>query len=389
MSNDPAALDVAWMKHALILAVRGRGLVEPNPLVGCVIVRDGRLIGQGYHERFGGPHAEINALTACHETAEGATAYVTLEPCCHTGKKTPPCVPTLIAAGLARVVVGCIDPNPAVSGEGVRQLRAAGIEVREGVLEPQCRQLIAPYVAQSRLGRPYVTLKWAISSDGKVAGSNGRPVTITNRAAMAAVHALRGRCDAIAIGTNTLVNDNPSLTARTPDPPRRPLRVVFSNSLSLPPDARLFATPEAGRVIVYTHAHANTQAVREIQSLGAEIVQLPSHDNGRGGMRFSMSDAYYDLASRGVTHLMIEPGPKLARELISRNQADAAWIFTGQNPIGGDGLPAPECSWPETGASELDGDRLVERLNPASEAFHALEPSPDFLIASGNCPRQH
>src|SRR5688572_32879202 len=178
MSAADPDTDATFMRRAIRLAMNGRGRVEPNPMVGCVIVKDGRVIGEGYHEVFGGPHAEPNALAACAAAGEspaGATAYVTLEPCCHTNKKTPPCAPRLIEAKVARVVVGCLDPNPDVDGKGVATLRAAGIEVTGPVLEPESKQLIAAFLARVRFGRPCVTLKWAESSDGKVAGPSAQP----------------------------------------------------------------------------------------------------------------------------------------------------------------------------------------------------------------------
>lgn len=181
------------MRSAIALAMRGRGGVEPNPMVGCVIVRDGHVIGQGWHERFGGPHAEPAALASCTRPVTGATIYVTLEPCCHTNKKTPPCVPRLIDARPARVVVGCADPNPQVSGRGIRQLRDAGIAVDVGILEPACRQLIAPFIALVTHHRPYVTLKWAQTADGKVAGPGGARLQVSNAASMKQVHELRAR----------------------------------------------------------------------------------------------------------------------------------------------------------------------------------------------------
>ena len=399
--------DAALMSRAIDLAIRGRGYVEPNPCVGCVIVRDGRVVGEGFHEKVGGPHAEPNALAASSEAARGATAYVTLEPCCHddAGKRTPPCAPRLIAAGVARVVVGCLDPNPKVSGGGVDQLREAGVGVTVGVLGDECRQLIAPFVARVVHRRPYVTLKWAVSRDGRVAGRKGRPSRITNAAATAAVHALRGRCDAIAVGTNTLVNDDPLLTARTPGPPRRPVRVVLSNSLRFPAERRLFLTPGDGPVLVFTtderslKPRADSPQVRasgrssptcglSARGFGGhlpdhvEIVRLPARDDGRGGRRFSVDDAYAELVRRDGTHLLIEPGPTLARGLIGRGQADRAWVFYGQNDVGDDGLPAPACDWPIGGELDLDGDRLVERLNPESATYAALTPSPDLRLSS-------
>src|SRR3982751_1227851 len=178
MATDPE-IDEQFMRRAIRLAMNGRGRVEPNPMVGCVIVKNDRVIGEGYHQQFGGPHAEPNALASCTESPQGATAAVTLEPCCHTNKKTPPCTPRLIAAKIARVVIGCLDPNPDVNGNGLAMLRQAGIEVAGPVLESEAKQLIAPFLARVRHGRPYVTLKWAETADGKVAGPLGRRLRIT------------------------------------------------------------------------------------------------------------------------------------------------------------------------------------------------------------------
>jgi diaminohydroxyphosphoribosylaminopyrimidine deaminase/5-amino-6-(5-phosphoribosylamino)uracil reductase len=214
VKSVPSQADEQFIRRAIRLAVNGRGRVEPNPTVGCVIVKEGRVIGGGYHQRFGEPHAEPLALASCIESPRGATAYVTLEPCSHSNKKTPPCVPQLIEAGLARVVAGCVDPNPAVHGEGLAILRNAGIEVTAPVLELECKQLIAPFIAQTIHQRPYVTLKWAQTADNKVAGPNGFPIQITNARSTRAVQALRARSNALAVGIGTVLADNPRLTVR-------------------------------------------------------------------------------------------------------------------------------------------------------------------------------
>src|SRR5438876_7625858 len=180
MSGNLPELDLQMMRRAIRLAMNGRGDVEANPMVGCVLVKNGRIIGEGFHAKFGGPHAEPTALANCTESPQGATAYVTLEPCCHTNKKTPPCVPVLIEARIARVVVGCVDPNPNVNGKGLELLRAAGVEVDANVLEDEAKQLLSPFIARTVYARPYVTLKWAESADGKVAGPGGRRLAITN-----------------------------------------------------------------------------------------------------------------------------------------------------------------------------------------------------------------
>src|SRR5688572_1939929 len=236
MSSDRSDLDEQFMRRAIRLAMNGRGRVEPNPMVGCVLVKDGRVIGEGFHATFGGPHAEPNALANCTESPAGATAYVTLEPCCHTNKKTPPCVPALIGAKVARVVVGCLDPNPDVNGKGLQQLREAGVEVVGPVLEADAKQLIAPFILSITGTRPYVTLKWAQSADGKVAGSQGRRMTISNERSIRLVHELRALSDAIMVGVNTAIMDDPMLTARGIQSDRRPLRVVLDRQLLLPVD---------------------------------------------------------------------------------------------------------------------------------------------------------
>src|SRR5688500_868838 len=283
------ASDEHWMRRAIRLAMNGRGRVEPNPMVGCVIVKDGRVIGEGYHQQFGGPHAEPNALANCTESPQGATAYVALEPCCHTDKKTPPCVPRLIEAKVARVVIGCLDPNPPVNGRGAAALAAAGVKVTAPMLENSCRQLLAPFVAHVVHRRPYVTLKWAQSRNGMVAGRMGRPVKITGEASDRIVHALRSRCDAIAVGTNTVLNDDPILTARlATDHPRRLLRVVLSSSLKLPLDSRLVRSAREHPVVAYCSASsalANADTVSALRSAGVEVVTLPDHDG-----RFSFPD---------------------------------------------------------------------------------------------------
>jgi diaminohydroxyphosphoribosylaminopyrimidine deaminase/5-amino-6-(5-phosphoribosylamino)uracil reductase len=365
--------DVGFMRRAIALADRSRGVSEPNPTVGCVVVRAGVIVGEGFTDEPGGPHAEARALATAGERAKGATLYTTLEPCCHAGggKRTPPCVPRLLEAGVGRVVVGCQDPNPRVSGEGNRQLRSAGVEVVTGVLEETCRVLIWAFEAGLR-GRPFVTLKWAVSADGRVAGRRGRPVRITGEASTAAVHQLRGRCDAIAIGTNTLVNDDPLLTARVPDAPRRPVRIVLSNSLKFPQGRRLFETPECGPVWIVTSAAGPSRLPGHVETL-----RLPAKDNGRGGKRFDLDDAYRLLAERGITHLLVEPGPKLAEELLARGQADRVWELHGTVTIGDEGLAAPTCDWPVAAEGNIGDDRLVERVREGP-----LAPSSDFRLAT-------
>jgi diaminohydroxyphosphoribosylaminopyrimidine deaminase / 5-amino-6-(5-phosphoribosylamino)uracil reductase len=373
-TNPP---DEFWMKRAIHLAIRGRGLVEPNPMVGCVIVRNGEIIGEGFHRQFGGPHAEPNALAACTESPAGATAYVNLEPCCHQNKKTPPCVPALIAAKISRVVIGCLDPNPSVAGQGAAQLRSAGISVTTGLLEASAKQLNAAYFAGVLHKRPYVTLKWAESADGKVAGLGGRRTIISNAASRRVVHGLRARSDAILVGINTVIADDPLLTARHVATPRKLLRVVLDPRLRLSAESQLAKTAHLGPVIVYCTQRA-LQASGPM-SQNVELVGSPAQSG-----RLALADVLADLHARSVTHLLVEPGPGLARAFFAENLANRVWRFRSPMRIEQPFAPAAEAvPYPAVAELNLDGDVLEEFLNPDSEAFFAAEPSADFEKAHG------
>src|SRR5262245_9206127 len=232
--------DWPWMQRALALAERGRGFVEPNPLVGAVVVRDGRGVGEGWHQRFGKAHAEVHALTAAGELARDATLYVTLEPCCHHGK-TPPCTDAILEAGIRRAVVAMLDPFPQVSGQGAAILRAAGIGVEVGDCEPEARRLNAPYLKLLATGRPYVHAKWAMSLDGRIATRTGDSKWISSDASRARVHELRGRMDAIVVGIGTVLADDPLLTARPPGQ-RTLTRIVLDSHGRTPRTAQLVRT---------------------------------------------------------------------------------------------------------------------------------------------------
>jgi diaminohydroxyphosphoribosylaminopyrimidine deaminase/5-amino-6-(5-phosphoribosylamino)uracil reductase len=383
--------DEEYLSRAIRLAMNGRGRVEPNPMVGCVLVKNGRVIGEGIHEKFGGPHAEPNALAACiaaGESPAGATAYVTLEPCCHLNKKTPPCAPQLIAANVKRVVIGCLDPNPAVNGAGVAMLRTAGIAVDGPILESRCKQLIAPFLLSVNQHRPYVTLKWAESANGMVAGRQGAPVRITNPTSDRIVHELRGRCDAIAVGTNTVLSDDPLLSVRDAPALRPLLRVVLSNTLKIPLSSRLVQTARQWPLLIFcSMSAAATLAnhVLQLRNAGAEVVAVAGHDSAH----FSMEAVFRELNNRGVTHLLVEPGPTLARSMIERQQADRLWIFRSPQPIPEvDGLPAARMhgvfstSYVTTAEINLESDVLSELLNKQSAGFFAPVASADATLAA-------
>src|SRR5262245_2742469 len=249
-SAESILRDGIWMCHALVLAERGRGVVEPNPLVGAVVVREDTLIGEGWHQRYGGPHAEIHALQAAGEAARGATLYVTLEPCCHHGK-TPPCTDAILRAGIARVVAAMRDPFPQVSGRGAELLRAVGVAVEMGLCEEAARRLNAPYLTLLTQQRPYVHLKWAMTLDGKIATRTGDSKWISSEASRRRVHELRGRVDGILVGSGTVLADDPLLTARPPGT-RIATRIVLDSQGRTPPTCRLAATAREVPTLVVT-----------------------------------------------------------------------------------------------------------------------------------------
>lgn len=365
-----------WMRQAVELAKLGRGRVEPNPMVGCVIVKAGRVIGQGYHQTFGEAHAEPRALAACTEPAAGAMAVVTLEPCCHLKKKTPPCVPALLAAGIREVVVGTMDPNPAVSGGGVAQLRAAGVRVTVGLLEAACRQVIAPWVALTQLHRPYVTLKWAQSADGLVAGSSGRPVRISNAVSTRFVHELRARCDGILVGINTVLTDDPLLTARDVPTTRVLTRIVLDRDLRLPVASRLAKSAGEAPVLAFcSEPVGQSERAQTLRCMGVIVKTSPLGADGQ----LDLASVLSQLGQRQMTHLLVESGPTLARAFVQSNMADRAWVFRCPLEIGQSDAPrAPEMPWPVTARRDLGGDMLSEHLNAASPVFFAPEPSADL-----------
>jgi diaminohydroxyphosphoribosylaminopyrimidine deaminase / 5-amino-6-(5-phosphoribosylamino)uracil reductase len=363
--------------------MNGRGRVEPNPMVGCVIVKDGRVIGEGHTQPPGGPHAEPTALANCTESPASATAYVTLEPCCHTNKRTPPCAPRLVEAKIARVVYGCLDPNPPVNGNGVAMLRAAGIRVDGPVLEAAAKQLIAPFIARVLHQRPYVTLKWAQTADKRVAGPGGKPLSISNSASQTLVHRLRSRCDSIAVGINTVLQDNPQLTVRGIEGSRNPARFVLDSHFRTPGDARVLQGSEAETTIFHGYANAAKARHRQngLEIIGATLMLARVGPDGR----LSLPDVLRKIYDRAGYDLLVEPGPTLASSFFGEDVADRLWVFRSPMRVDDDSAPQAAdipANWIETGALDLAGDTLTEYLNPASPVFFAAEASADFVLAS-------
>jgi diaminohydroxyphosphoribosylaminopyrimidine deaminase/5-amino-6-(5-phosphoribosylamino)uracil reductase len=358
--------------------MKGRGRVEPNPMVGCVIVKDGRVIGEGYHGRFGGPHAEPTALAACTENCRGATAYVTLEPCCHTNKKTPPCAPRFVEAGIQRVVIGCLDPNPNVDGRGAQLLRAAGIDVVVPMLEDEAKQLNAAFIKATLRARPYVTMKWAESSNGKIAGPGGKRSQISSDRAMKVVHELRARSDTILVGINTAITDDPQLTVRNVETFRPLHRAVLDSNLRLPVESMLARTG-SGEVVVFCSKDTfrSSPRVGELEALGLKVQGLRLTAGGR----LALDDLLYHLDEYGQ-HLLIESGPTLAKTFFDENQCDRLWVIRSPNSI--DHADAPQApaipaNYIKTGEVNLGGDMLSEYLNPNSAVYFSPQPSADLV----------
>lgn len=324
--------DYRWMARALQLARRGLYSAHPNPRVGCVIVAGGGMVGEGWHQRTGGPHAEVVALAHAGTRAAGATAYVTLEPCCHQGR-TPPCTAALARAGIRRVVFAAGDPNPRVGGGGARQLTEAGIACLSGVLETEARALNPGFLSRMECGRPFVRVKLAASLDGRTALVNGVSRWITSEAARADAHELRARSSAILTGIATVLADDPSLTVRRPDlgEVRAPERLVMDSQLRTPPAARLLAVPGTTRIFC-SRPEATRQ--RALEAAGATVEVLPAGPEMRPDLVALMAR----LAALECNELLVEAGPRLAGALLDAGFVDEVVLYLAPHVLGADAL---------------------------------------------------
>ncbi len=343
-------VDLRMMHRALELAERGRGLVEPNPLVGAVVVRDGRVVGEGWHERFGEAHAEVNALKAAGEAARGATLYVTLEPCCHHGK-TPPCTDAILRAGIRRVVAAMPDPFLQVAGHGIELLRSAGVEIEVGVAEAEARTLNAPYRKLLAAGRPYVIAKWAMSLDGKIATATGESKWITGPEARARAHQLRGRMDAIVVGIGTVSADDPRLTARPPGP-RVATRVILDSRLRLPLDSQLVRTIPEAKILLVHGPEASVEARRRLEDKGCECLAIEA-EAGRPAIPTLLDQ----LGRRRFTNVLVEGGATVLGAFFDAGAVDEVYAFIAPKLIGGKGAPAPIAG---KGIERLRESRLLD-----------------------------
>ncbi|MCS6776471.1 MAG: bifunctional diaminohydroxyphosphoribosylaminopyrimidine deaminase/5-amino-6-(5-phosphoribosylamino)uracil reductase RibD [Chloroherpetonaceae bacterium] len=328
------------MRRALRLA--GKGFTPPNPMVGCVIVRDGALIAEGYHPCAGQPHAEVFALRAAGERARGATVYVTLEPCCHWGR-TPPCTEALIAAGVKRVVAATTDPDPRVRGQGLAQLRAAGIRTEVGLLEEPARRLNEAFLHFQETGRPFVTLKAAMTLDGKIATRTGDSKWITGEKARRYVHRLRAQSGAVLVGVGTVLADDPALTARLPgrEVPRQPLRIIVDSHLRTPPNARavqlVTTLGEKAPLLIAAAQGAPAERAALLRERGVEVVEFAATPEGRVDLNALM--AY--LGEKKVISLFVEGGGTVHAAMLEARLAHRVLFFVAPRLIGGTDAPTP------------------------------------------------
>jgi diaminohydroxyphosphoribosylaminopyrimidine deaminase/5-amino-6-(5-phosphoribosylamino)uracil reductase len=326
VGND---FDSAMMLRCLELAAMALGRTSPNPLVGAVVVQNGEVVGEGFHPRAGEPHAEVFALKAAGERARGSTIYVSLEPCNHYGR-TPPCSEALINAGVSKVVVGMVDPNPLVAGGGMARLRAAGIEVVVGVEEAACRRLNEGFIHRILYQRPLGILKYAMTLDGKIATTSGHSAWVTNKDARAEVHRLRAACDAVVVGGNTVIKDNPYLTSHNCDA-HNPLRVVMSRSLNLPEQARLWDTREAP-TLVLTEVGSSQTFQNMLREKGVEVLEFRS---------LTPEQVMTHLYERGFCSVLWECGGILAASAIAQGAVQKIMAFIAPKIIGGNHAPTP------------------------------------------------
>lgn len=331
---NQSELDRWHMARALELAAQGEGHVEPNPMVGCVIVQGAEIIGEGWHRRFGGAHAEVEALKLAGPRAAGATMYVTLEPCCHLGK-TPPCSRAVIAAGVRRVVVAQRDPFPKVAGGGFAELEAAGVDVEVGLLEAEARRLNAPYRKLLETGRPWVLAKWAMTLDGKIATRTGSSRWISSAESRAIVHKLRGRVDAIMVGRQTAQSDDPALTAR-PAGPRTALRVVVDTRASLSSQSQLARTAGDVPVLVAVGPEAPEAERQRLAEAGCEVFPCEADNHAT-----RLDELLMEFGRRRLTNVLVEGGGQLMGSLLDAGQIDEFHVFIAPKLVGGVAAVSP------------------------------------------------
>ena len=367
---DIVMTDNEYMAHAIELARCGRGWTNPNPMVGAVIVKEGRIIGEGYHARYGGLHAERNAFAALTEPAEGATLYVTLEPCCHYGK-TPPCTQAILEHGIHRVVVGSGDPNPLVAGKGIRQLRQAGIVVDEGVMKEECDRLNAVFFHYITTKTPYVVMKYAMTADGKIATKTGESKWITGEKARAAVQEMRHECMGIMVGIGTVLADDPLLNVRL-EKKKSPVRIICDSRLRIPLESRICRTAETYRTIIACgsleekhNRDDRGKKAEKLKAMGIEVISCPD-EQGQVDIRKLM----HILGEQGIDSVLLEGGGELNDSVLRAGMVQEVRVFVApkifggkeaKTPVTGIGVDMPGQAAPLilSGVETIEGDVLL------------------------------
>jgi diaminohydroxyphosphoribosylaminopyrimidine deaminase/5-amino-6-(5-phosphoribosylamino)uracil reductase len=356
-------VDEMYMKRALVLAKKGQGSTNPNPMVGAVIVKNGKVIGEGYHEKYGELHAERNALKNCTEDPKGATLYVTLEPCCHYGK-TPPCTEAVIESGIKRVVVGMLDVNPIVAGNGVRLLQEHGIEVKVGVLEDECRRLNKIFIKYISKKLPFVTMKYAMTSDGKIATVSGQSKWITGPSSRENVHRTRNAMMGIMVGVGTVIADDPSLDCRLPEGGHNPIRIICDSNLRTPLNSKVVATAGDIQTIIATVSE-DDKKIKKYEKKGCRVIKVGSPEK-----KVDLKKLMEILGNEGIDSVLLEGGGDLNFSAIQAQIVDEVQIYmapkifggAGKSPVAGEGIGDIEKAvrLKPVNISLFDGDVYVE-----------------------------
>lgn len=355
--------DIDFMRRAIELAKKGGGFVHPNPLVGCVVVKNGRIVAEGFHEKYGGFHAERNALTYCESDVKDALLYVTLEPCCHYGK-TPPCTEIIIEKGVKKVFVGILDPNPMVAGNGVKILQDAGIEVETGLCEDEIREMNRVFLKYITTKHPYVIMKTAMTLDGKIASFTGDSKWITNEKSRKMVHALRSELAGVVVGIGTVLADNPMLNCRLDGNYHQPVRIVVDTNLSLPVDCQLVKTAKEYRTIVACRHFDHSEMVKSFANM--EILECASENN-----HVDIKDLMTKLGSQGIDSLLLEGGSTLNAAFLEAGCVDEVWAFIApkiicgkdaKSPVSGKGIEkmSDAINLQDVDIQNINGDVLIK-----------------------------
>lgn len=327
-------MDETYMKLALELAEKGRGKVNPNPMVGAVIVKDGKILGKGYHQVYGQAHAEVNAFKDAQEDVSGATLYVTLEPCSHYGK-TPPCADKIIEKKIGKVIIGSLDPNPLVAGKGCEKLKNAGIEVVTGVLEEECKRLNEIFMKYIVTKKPFVIMKAAMSLDGKIATSSGESKWITGEISRKAVHELRSEISAIMVGVDTVIKDNPELTCRIENG-KNPIRIVVDSTLRIPIESKVIEGGHKVNTIIATTEKADSEKILLLENLGVRLLKCKSKEG-----RVDLQDLMTKLGELKIDSILLEGGATLNFSALEEGIVDKVQIYIAPKIIGGENAKTP------------------------------------------------